>query len=184
MRSIRRGASAHPRDAKAIARLARDSRPDERTGCLVWTGARCHGGYGNVTFNGRTWLAHRLAYTAWRGEIPKGLYVCHRCDNRQCVAVDHLFLGTPQENTADMMRKGRGRWRSRLTVAQVIEIKRRLVDGETCGVIAREHGVSVAAIQAVKHGKNWSHVRVPGEKKRARRPYDDRIPIVEFRAVE
>lgn len=172
---------AHPRDTDAIARLLRDAHADERTDCMIWTGARCHGGYGNVTYKGRTWLAHRLAYTAWHGPIPKGVYVCHRCDNRQCFAIQHLFLGTPQDNTNDMLRKGRGRWRSRLKLKQVIAIKRRLMRGESSGEIARDHGVSVGTIMAIKHGKNWSHVRVPGERRRwARRLNDDRIPIIEF----
>ncbi len=181
MPRLNKRAPSRPLDAEAIARLNRDSRLEEGTGCLVWLGARCHGGYGNVTFKGKTWPAHRLAYAAWRGEIPKGLYVCHRCDNRQCIAIDHLFLGTPQQNTADMLRKGRGRWKSRLTVQQVVSTKRRLISGDTSGQIAREYGVSVPSIMAIKHGKNWRHVHIPGEKRRPpRSAYDDRIPIVAF----
>lgn len=43
------------------------------------------------------------------GPIRDGLYVLHKCDNRLCVRVDHLFLGTQKENLADMRSKGRSR---------------------------------------------------------------------------
>lgn len=51
--------------------------------------------------------AHRAAWLAQRGDIPQGKFVCHRCDRRRCIEPEHLFLGTAQENAADMVRKGR-----------------------------------------------------------------------------
>ena len=185
MSRLNRRVPARPHDAEAIALLSRTVHRDERTGCLLWTRPQMGRGYGRIGFRNRNWTAHRLSYHAHYGPIPKGLLVCHKCDVRACIAVEHLFLGTPQENTADMLRKGRGRWRSLLTVKQVVSIKRRLLNGESCRVLAEEFGISVTTVMSIKHGRNWGHVRVRGEKARAASPaYDNRIPILEFSASD
>lgn len=63
--------------------------------------------YGMMTFNGKSTAMHRISWILAYGEIPDGLWVLHKCDNRLCVRPDHLWLGTPKDNTQDMMRKGR-----------------------------------------------------------------------------
>jgi hypothetical protein len=59
-------------------------------------------------------LAHRAFFTAHKGEIPAGMFVCHKCDTPACVNPDHLFLGTLQDNHRDMVLKRRIRPRGKI----------------------------------------------------------------------
>jgi hypothetical protein len=78
----------------------------EPNGCWLFVGCLARG-YGQLLFDGKRHKAHRLMWQAVHGDIPAGLFVCHRCDVRRCINPDHLFLGTCRDNTRDALEKGR-----------------------------------------------------------------------------
>lgn len=142
---------------------------EDSNGRLLWTGAIKNPGkrslpYGWVCFRGKAMNAHRAAWIEAYGEIPKGMYVCHKCDVPRCINPNHLFLGTASDNMADMWSKSRhklpsdgviGSHNAKLTVDQVKEIKRLLESGVFQRDLAKQFGVSQAAISGINRGKTW-----------------------------
>lgn len=77
------------------------------SGCWLWTGHRYPNGYGQFYLSGKMVLSHRVSYRMHKGEISRGLCVCHTCDTPNCVNPDHLWIGTRKDNMMDMVWKGR-----------------------------------------------------------------------------
>ncbi len=84
---------------------------EKTSSCWIWKGGKNEKGYG--TFFVQSYKAcvkaHRFSYEILIGKIPSGMCVLHRCDTPSCVNPDHLFIGTQQDNLADMRAKGRAR---------------------------------------------------------------------------
>lgn len=127
-------------------------------GCWVWTACRSRDGYGVMNVG----LAHRFSWKAFRGPIPKSMYVLHKCDNPSCVNPDHLFIGTQFDNMRDMKAKGREAYRkgehhprAKLTEQQAISI---IHDPREHKVIAREYGIRSTHVGKIKRGVMWPHL--------------------------
>lgn len=81
---------------------------DFETGCWNWKTYIGKNGYGQFILNPKKVSAHRASWIIHKGEIPQGLFILHKCDNKKCVNPNHLFLGTQLENIRDAYSKGRG----------------------------------------------------------------------------
>ena len=129
-------------------------------GCWDWSGYIDVGGYGRYTYKSKSLRAHRVSWEIYHGDIPEGLCVLHKCDNRCCVNPDHLFLGTIQDNAIDMCNKGRhcdvsgyNNGRSKLT-KDIIDVIRSDYNkgGITVKSLSIKHGVHKSTIfRAVNH---------------------------------
>lgn len=128
--------------------------------CWLWRASTNDLGYG--LFGPRR--AHRASYEFFYGEIPKGMSVLHRCDVRNCVNPEHLFLGTQADNVRDMMQKKRHRCtpmrgeanpQSKLTAKKVRQIKALKQSGVSQAQIAKLFKVSPMTISRAVTGKAW-----------------------------
>lgn len=139
---------------------------DNCSGCWNWTGTGSADGYGQLAIGGRTQRAHRLSYSFHFGPIPKGMHVCHRCDNRRCLNPDHLFLGTNADNMADKVSKGRqsctgGRKGASHTLAKLTDgdiVAIRAATGISQRKLAKQYGVSQVNICFIRSGRAWKHI--------------------------
>ena len=80
--------------------------------CWRWTAGKSKSGYGKFWVPDKHFRAHRFAWIISNGSIPKCeegvlLFICHKCDVRDCCNPSHLFIGTPLDNARDMVIKGR-----------------------------------------------------------------------------
>ena len=162
---------------------------EPNTGCWLWGGGVSKSGYGVFC---ASWAkddrkqdsAHRIAWATANKTMPaKGMSVCHKCDVKTCVNPDHLFLGTPKENTADMFRKGR--WvqpsrenpatgerhgsktrpdriprgtmhhAARLTEEDVLAIR---ASGTGLTITGKAYGVTPQSIYRIRKRLSWGHI--------------------------
>jgi len=134
--------------------------------CWVWI-AHCNVRgypYGRFSVSGTLRLAHRVSWELHNNAlVPSGIDILHKCDNPPCVNPEHLFLGTHTDNMRDMICKNR--WQptkgeannmAKLTQSQVDEIRIKYATGKTSqNILAREYGVTQAAIWYILHRRNW-----------------------------
>ena len=79
--------------------------------CLITNRCKDKKGYGRRTVQGKGIGVHEAVWIENYGPIPKGMCVCHECDNPPCEFIGHLTLGTKADNNAARTRRGRGRKR-------------------------------------------------------------------------
>lgn len=143
--------------------------------CWLWIGAKKNErGYGAFWLDGKRVAAHRASFVIHRGQIPRGLRVCHTCDNPSCVRPDHLFSGTDSDNMRDCAAKGRcptqvnpsivsgeNNGQAILSGAQVMDIRNAYFNGERAAVLADRYGVHHTHINRILTGRKWKSVGGP-----------------------
>ncbi len=155
-------------DERFWSMVDRSAGPDA---CWIWLGAKLpvyrYGGFGitrHLIVRAHRWIFERL-----HGPIPAGLHVRHRCDNPPCVNPAHLELGTPRENTQDII--SRGRWpktkpsmqgernhNAKLTADAVRVIRQARAAGVAQPVLAARYGVTSTLIRLIEQRRAWRHV--------------------------
>lgn len=143
--------------------------------CWNWTASTDGHGYGVSCFGtpAKKIMCHRLSWIKSVGEIPVGLWVLHHCDNPLCVNPKHLWLGTRQDNTDDMISKGRHchgeessklrrgelHPRHKLTNEQVVEIRKAYKPREvTLKQLAKKYDTNHTTISRIAKGEIWTHI--------------------------
>lgn len=125
--------------------------------CWLWLAQRHTWGYGMFRHKTKSRYAHRVAWELFKGEIPAGMCVLHNCDNPPCCNPNHLFLGSPKDNSMDMVLKGRStagekHRKAKLTLAQVEAIR---TDPRNHHQVAKEYGVSYPHVSRIRSGHRW-----------------------------
>ena len=117
-----------------------------------------------VVMFGLRMTAARAVWVIRHGVPRDGLYVLHSCSGGSgkwgCVNINHLYLGTPKNNTADMIEDLGRHNRAILTAENVLEIRGRVVlgAGGNAQTIADEYGVSKRTITDIASRRSWKHL--------------------------
>lgn len=135
-------------------------RVDKGDECWIWNGAKDKDGYGRLTHLGKSYRANRVSLMLAGREVPEGFYACHTCDNPACVNPEHLYGGTPKQNSKDASDRGRAcRGEkvhfAKLTENDVVNIRK---DSRPLSEIAEQYGVSKSSIRLIMKRKTWRHI--------------------------
>ena len=126
---------------------------DEETGCWNWKGNPRENGYCRTTYKRKNYYLHRLSYKAFIGEIPEGMDVCHKCDNRRCCNPDHLLQGQEkiicktQFQKKSSGAKGFKPPSTKLSEVHLMEIVARAKSGEKYKSIAKDFGITKVMLE-------------------------------------
>ena len=138
--------------------------------CWIWTssiGGEGKGkGHGRFMVNNVLMKAHRYSYRYYKGEIPDGMLVLHKCGMPQCVNPDHLYLGNHKDNARDSIKAGthhkpvgekNGNKKITEGIAQeILNLKGKRVQAK---LLAEKYGISVWTVYEIWKSRRWKHLQ-------------------------
>jgi len=133
-------------------------------GCWGWKNKLMPNGYAKLGMGkGKIISAHRFSWIMHNGPIKDNLFVLHKCDQKYCSKIEHLFLGTTDDNMQDMVSKGRqmhgeNHYSHKLTSDQVLEIRKLRLEGFIMKNLAIKFGVSLHTISDIVNRRIWRHI--------------------------
>lgn len=120
--------------------------------CWVWRNAKNPLIHVTISQNKKHLSAHRVAYELSKGEIPKGQFVCHSCDNPICCNPRHLWTGSHQDNMTDMSVKGRAGRKPVVTLDQYLSVRDQINNPNVIMAdIAENLGVAISSVYRARH---------------------------------
>ncbi len=133
--------------------------------CVETTCRKDKDGYGKIwdKINKKHKIHHRLVYEQHYGAIPKGQVIRHRCDNPSCINIDHLEIGTHQDNMDDRnsrnrQAKGVKLGRHKFTEDDVRYIRN--MKGKCSAYsLAKHYSVDPVTIHKIQKGITWRHIQ-------------------------
>ena len=123
--------------------------------CYNWI-AGLSNGYGQIQLGGRNKRATHVAWFLEYNEWPKN-QLNHKCHNRSCVNIKHIYDGTKKENVIDDIMDCR-RSSQKLSPEDVLSIKEKIINDEKIFSIAKEYNVSYSTIHSIKSGCTWQYL--------------------------
>lgn len=191
--SIRRpGASEAPSSARRVPARVERRRIDflpptpQPTPCVLWQGIVDRDGYGRLKVPGEDgrlvptgphrWVMDQLRFAETGRHLRPDEFVLHLCDNPPCFRVDHLEVGSVQQNNQQMFDRGRASPPPRnvfygeehpgakLTTRDVRSIRSRYQSGLSVRTLADQFGVGPTAVRRIVRGVTWASVPPDGDR--------------------
>lgn len=134
---------------------------EQANGCWNCTSHKLNkSGYPGTSRGGTVRNISKFMYEECFGQVPKGMVVRHKCDNRLCINPEHLEIGTSKENSRDMVMRGRvqrgfDRYNHVLT-PETLRIIRTSPQTKNSLQIAQELNVSHMAVWRARRGKTYA----------------------------
>lgn len=164
---VKKPCKAAPTKEEVLNRI-RSKSVSAKHGCIEWTKGLNAYGYGIFRF-GKEQLIHRVIWRIFMGDIPENYCVLHRCDNRKCLNIEHLFIGTKADNSADCVSKNRQdkklnpddvRWiRDYAENRKILYPSGKLrIPFRTIPYLCDRFGLTYRSIQKIIRRERWKHI--------------------------